>query len=105
MYAIVEHGGKQYVMRPGRLVRLEKIDQAPGTVVEFTRVHLVRTEDHTDVAAGRPLNYVVKATVRRHERAKKLIVFKKRRKEPYKKKQGHRQWMTVVYVEAIQARE
>ncbi|MCS7311513.1 MAG: 50S ribosomal protein L21 [Acidobacteria bacterium] len=105
MYAIVEHGGKQYVMRPGRLVRLEKIDQAPGTVVEFTNVHLVRTEDPVAVAVGQPLHYVVKATIRRHERAKKLIVFKKRRKEQYKKKQGHRQWMTVVYVEAIEPRD
>jgi len=105
MYAIVEYGGKQYIMRPGRLVRLEKIDQAPGTVVEFTNVHLVRTEDSTVVAAGQPLNYVVKATVLRHERAKKVIVFKKRRKEQYKKKQGHRQWMTVVHVDDIRVRD
>ncbi len=105
-YAIVEFGGKQYIMRPGQLVRLEKINQAEGSSVEFRAVYLVRTDAGTEVAANHePLPYIVRGTIVRHERAKKIIVFKKRRKEQYKKKQGHRQWMTLVRIEEIRPAE
>ncbi len=100
MYAVIEHGGKQYIVRPGEIVRLEKIDGEKGDKVTFDDVLLWRDDEgNVDIQAhDHKPNVVVIGEIVDTVREKKVIVFKKKRKSTYKKKQGHRQWKTLVRI-------
>ncbi|MBE0466508.1 MAG: 50S ribosomal protein L21 [Candidatus Desulforudis sp.] len=102
MYAIVETGGKQYSLREGEIVRIEKLAAEAGEEVVFDRVLLVRAED--DVKVGRPAvpGARVIGRVLNQGREKKIIVFKYKPKKNYRRKQGHRQPYTQVVVEKIE---
>ena len=101
MYAVIETGGKQYSVRQGDIVFVEKLDVEEGTHVEFDKV-LVMSKDG-DIVVGKP--YVdgakVQATVLEQGKAKKILVFKYKSKKNYRKKQGHRQPFTKVKIENI----
>lgn len=101
MYAIVQTGGKQYKVETGDQIRVEKIDGEPGTEIVLDRVLAVA--DAGDIELGTPLvlNKVVKATIVRTDRNRKIVVFKKKRRKAYDKKQGHRQWFTLLRIDAI----
>lgn len=102
MYAIVETGGKQYRAAVGEVLQVEKLGVDEGTEVTFDRVLLVTGEGGTRV--GRPYveGAVVKAEVTENDRAKKILIFKKRRRKNYARRQGHRQYYTRVRITAIE---
>ena len=102
MYAIVETGGKQYKVQEGDFLRIEKIDGEVGTTLELDRVLCVGGGD--EVAVGRPFvaGATVKCEILAQDRARKILVFKKKRRQGYHKMRGHRQPYTALRVAAIE---
>ena len=103
MYAVIKTGGKQYRVEQGDTLALERLDGDTGAQLSFDEVLLVGNDDSTTI--GRPLvqGASVKATIVEQGRAKKIIVFKFRRRKNYKRKKGHRQYFTRVRIDAIAA--
>jgi large subunit ribosomal protein L21 len=103
MYAIIETGGKQYRVEEGTKVKVETLPHDIGKVFNLERILLIGQEAGTKV--GQPLvaGAIVTAEVVTHDRAKKIIVFKKRSKKTYKKTQGHRQNYTELLIKSIAA--
>ena len=101
MYAVFETGGKQFRAEPGTRVRIPSLEAEPGTTVTFERVLLAG--DGSDIRVGAPLvkGASVTAEVLRHGRDKKVIIFKRKRRKNYRKKQGHRQGFTEVKVSQV----
>lgn len=104
MYAIIETGGKQYRVREGDTLYVERLPAEPNDVVVVDRVLAVGGEGK-EFKAGRPLvpGARVRLKVLRHGRGKKITVFKYKPKKNYRRKQGHRQAFTAVEVEKIEA--
>jgi large subunit ribosomal protein L21 len=101
MYAIVQTGGKQYKVEPGDYIKVEKLGGETGDQVDLDRVMAVSTSDGIDVGAPFIEDARVRATILRTARHRKIVVFKKKRRKAYKKKQGHRQWYTLLRIEDI----
>lgn len=100
MYAIVETGGKQYRVAPGDVIRVEKLQGEAGSEVELRPMAIFN--DDGGMVAGADLGEArVKATIVGGGRAKKVLVFKFKRKKQYKKTIGHRQDFTEVKVGEI----
>jgi len=101
MYAVIRSGGKQYRVAPGQTIRLEKLAGDVGAKVELGNVLLVENDGKTQV--GNPLitSAKIEATVVEHDREKKILVFKKKRKKQYRRTQGHRQDYTAVRIDNI----
>lgn len=101
MYAIIETAGKQYKVEEGSVVNIEKTSKKPGDIIELNNILLLVNGEKVEI--GRP--YIDKGTVlaevKRHFKAKKIIVFKKRRRKDYKKTLGHRHQYTVVKIKEI----
>lgn len=97
MFAVVETGSKQYIVKEGDILRIEKINAANGDEIEFDKVLMV------DDTVGNPYieNAKVKATVMSQGKSKKIIVFKFKRRKGFKKKIGHRQHFTQVQITQI----
>jgi large subunit ribosomal protein L21 len=102
MYAVIQTGGKQYRVAPGQNLRVEKLPGNPGDTVSFDQVLLVGGDSPK---IGRPLlsGATVSAEIVGQDRARKIIVFKLRRRKNYRRKQGHRQPYTELKVTAINA--
>jgi len=102
MYAIIRTGGKQHRVIEGESLRIEKILGDVGSSVTFDEVLLLGGDK---ITVGKPLVPGVKVTAQivAQDRAKKVIVFKMRRRKNYRKKRGHRQPYTEVKITAIQA--
>ncbi|OGW60362.1 MAG: 50S ribosomal protein L21 [Nitrospirae bacterium RBG_16_64_22] len=102
-YAIVETGGKQYRVKEGDLLYVEKIPAEAGKKVDLGRVLFVSQGDRATV--GRPVveGASVEAEVVAQERGDKIVIFKHKRRKNYRKKQGHRQSLTRVRVTKIAA--
>ena len=103
MYAVIADRGKQYFVKPGERVRVELMTDAPGATVVFDRVLLVSDDGGARVGAPTVAGARVEATVLGMIKSKKLIVFKKKRRKGYQRKQGHRQRYTDLKVERIGA--
>lgn len=103
MYAVIETGGKQYRVREGQAIYVEKLFAEEGETVTFDRVLLVGKEDGAVI--GTPVVEGAKVTgkVEAHGKGKKIVVFKYKPKKNYKRKQGHRQPFTKVLIEKIEA--
>lgn len=102
MYAIVRTGGKQYKVEAGRSFKVEKIDQPVGTEFDLTEVLFIGGEK---VLVGVPSveNATVSVVISKQAKAPKIIVLKKKRRQGYRKLQGHRQSFTELFVTAISA--
>ncbi len=101
MYAVIHDRGKQYTVKAGERVRVDLMDAEDGSEVVFDRVLLVGgdgTRIGTPVVEGAS----VKATVLGMHKDRKIIVFKKKRRQKYRRKQGHRQRYTDIKVDSIQ---
>ncbi len=100
-YAVIRTGGKQYRVSAGERIAVEKLVGEVGSAVLFSDVLLMKDGD--TVKVGRPLieGAEVKGKIVAHERAKKVVIYKKRRRKGYTKKQGHRQEQTRVLIESI----
>ena len=103
MYAIVRTGGKQYQVAPGERLRVEKLAGDIGETVELTDVLLVA--DGEEVKIGQPVVEGAKVTAQivEQDKAKKVLVFKKKRRKGYKVKRGHRQHYTGLEIKDISA--
>ncbi len=103
MYAIIRTGGKQYRVAEGENLRVEKLNVEAGASVKLDEVLLLGGDG--DARIGNPLvaGASVEANVIRHARAKKILVFKKRRRVGYHKSQGHRQDYTELRITKINA--
>lgn len=101
MYAIVKTGGKQYRVAEGDVINIEKVDGNVGDTVELDQVLLVAHGD--EVTIGQPLVPEAKVigNVIGQEKAKKITVFKSKRRKGYRKKQGHRQQHTKLKINQI----
>lgn len=104
MFAIVMTGGKQYKVAPGDVLRVEKLAGEAGERVELSDVLVVGRDD--SVTVGRPLvaGASVAAQIVEQAKARKIKVFKYKRRKKYRRMQGHRQQQTVLKVmEIVQA--
>lgn len=101
MYAVVETGGKQYKVSAGEIVDVEKLPFEVGEKIELDRVLLVA--DGNEVQVGQPTveGAKVLATVTDHLKGPKIIVFKYKPKERYRRKKGHRQSYTRLTIDEI----
>ena len=101
MYAIIATGGKQYKVSEGDIITIEKLGVEAGEKVTFDQV-LAVSDNGIKVGAD-VANATVEASVVKEGRAKKVIVYKYKRKTGYHKKNGHRQQYTAVKIEKINA--
>ena len=101
MFAIIQTGGKQYRVAPGDTLRVERLPGERGDRVVLDQVLLVAQDQ--DVKVGRPLveSAQVVGEIVRQAKAKKIIVFKKKRRKNYRRKQGHRQLYTALLIQEI----
>ncbi|MBV9858915.1 MAG: 50S ribosomal protein L21 [Alphaproteobacteria bacterium] len=103
MFAVIRTGGKQYKVAPDDLITVERLGGEPGSTVELGEVLMVGGDGA--VSAGTPLlaGASVSATLVEHRRADKIIVFKKKRRQNYRRKNGHRQHQTVLRINEIRS--
>jgi large subunit ribosomal protein L21 len=101
MYAIVQTGGKQYKVEAGDQVKVEKLEGEPGDKVDFDKVLAIGTSEGINLGQPFIKDASVTATIIRTARDRKIIVFKKKRRKAYDKKQGHRQWYTLLKIQGI----
>ncbi len=103
MYAIVEIGGQQFKIQKDQKIFVNLLKQEAGSELEFDQVLLLA--DEAAIKVGTPVvdGVKVKAKVLAHVKADKVIVFKKKRRKGYQKKNGHRQPLTQIQIEEIVA--
>jgi large subunit ribosomal protein L21 len=100
-YAIIRTGGKQYQVSAGTLVRVEKISGNVGDTVELKDVLAVIDGENAKIGQPRVDGVVVTATIVEQDKAKKVLVFKKKRRKGYRVKRGHRQMFTALKISDI----
>ena len=103
MFAVIKTGGKQYRVAADDVVTIEKLDVAAGEVIEFNEVLIIGEGADAKIGAPFVAGAIVKAEVVEHNRGKKVLSFKKRRRQNSKRIRGHRQHHTVVRITAISA--
>lgn len=103
MYAVIKTGGKQYRVSPGDSIEVEKLPYEVGAKIELDQVLLVAGGSKASI--GQPLveGAKVKATVTRQAKGRKVIVFKYRSSKRYRRKKGHRQFLTRLHIDEIVA--
>lgn len=103
MYAVIETGGKQYQVKEGDVVFIEKLDKQIDETVSFDKIVAVGTDDGLKIGAPYVDGAAVEAKVLKNGKAKKVTVFTYKPKKGEKRKIGHRQPYTQVKIEAIKA--
>ncbi len=100
-YAVIRTGGKQYRVSEGMTLAVEKLDGDPGDAIEFADVLMRGTGSETTV--GTPVVEGAKVTgvIVRQGRGERILVYKKKKRKNYRRRQGHRQYETTVRVTAI----
>lgn len=101
MFAVIKTGGKQYRVAANDVIKIEKVAGEAGDVVEFAEVLIVGEGENATIGAPRVEGAVVTAEVVEQGRAKKVIAFKKRRRQNSKRTRGHRQELTTVRISEI----
>ncbi|MEI7607305.1 MAG: 50S ribosomal protein L21 [Rhodospirillaceae bacterium] len=101
MFAVIRTGGKQYKVASGDVIRVERLVTEAGASIELDEVLMVG--NGSDISVGTPLvaNAKVTAEVVAQARGPKIIVFKKKRRQNYRRKNGHRQDLTILRITAI----
>lgn len=100
-YAVIFSGGKQYRVRVGQRIKLEKLDGEPGSALTFDKILMVVNEDDVQLGAPYLKGVEVISEVLEQDRHKKIRVFKFKRRKGYKRTQGHRQSYTEVLIKEI----
>ena len=105
MYAVIETGGKQYRVEPGKTIVVESLPGDEGAQIVFDRVLLVSNGDGSNINVGKPTlaNAKVTGQIVEQGRGEKLVVFKFRRRKNYVRRNGHRQNYTAVKIADISA--
>ena len=96
MYAIINISGKQYKVISGARIRVPKQDGETGSSITFDQVLLIKDGDNTEIGAPTLKGASVTGTIVDHGRYKKILVYKKKRRKGYQRKNGHRQWFTEI---------
>lgn len=102
MFAVIKTGGKQYLVRQGDVLLVEKLELDLGAKLDFDAL-LVADEERNEVKVGKPHVGQVEATIVEHGRAKKVSVIKYKPKVRYRRNVGHRQPFTKIKIEKIVA--
>lgn len=104
MLAVIKTGGKQYIVKPGQKVKIEKIAGEAGKAVTFSDVLLV--ENNADTKIGTPIvaGATVGAKILKQGRGEKVIAYKYKAKKRYHRKKGHRQAFTEVEITEIKVK-
>ena len=100
-YAVIRTGGKQYRVMSGELLRIESLTGDVGSQIEFSDVLLTANEGSVQIGTPLVAGASVTAQIVEHGKERKIIVFKKKRRQGYRRKQGHRQHFTAVRVQDI----
>ena len=103
MYAIVEIAGQQFKIEKDQKIFVHRLKAEEGSKVQFGKVMLVDNEGAVNVGTPTINGAKVEATVLNHCKADKVLVFKKKRRKGYQKCNGHRQYMTKIQINAINA--
>lgn len=102
MYAVVATGGKQYKVQEGEVLRVERLDGEVGTPVSFDQVLMVADGEAVQVGAPVLESATVSGHIVEQGKAKKIIVFKYKRRKHYRRKNGHRQQFTAIKIDRIE---
>ena len=100
MFAVIKQGGRQYTVKPGDVIKVDRLEADVASNVELTDVLIVSGEK---LLVGAPVveGAKVQATVVRHEKGDKLLVFKRKQRKDYKKRIGHRTHYTILKINDI----
>ncbi len=101
MFAVIKTGGKQYIVKPGDRLKVEKIEGQIGDTVEISEVLLINKNGEVKIGTPVVEGAKVIATIVEQGKAPKVIVFKKKAKKGYKRKRGHRQFYTTIEIKEI----
>ncbi|MBC6685914.1 MULTISPECIES: 50S ribosomal protein L21 [Rickettsiales] len=96
MFAVIETGGKQYLVKEGSIIKVEKLEVEEKKEVEINKVICISNN-----GLSYSSNATVKAEVLEQCRGEKIIIFKKKRRKNYRRKTGHRQYITVLRINEI----
>lgn len=102
MFAVIETGGKQYTVKEGDVIKVEKLKADQDSEVLINNILFINWQSGL---VFNPVDAVVKAQVLKQCRGEKVLVFKKRRRKNYRRKKGHRQYLTVLRVTGIDVKE
>ncbi len=102
MYAIVNISGKQFKAVEGQQIRIPKLEQSAGDKITFDEVLLLNDGKKTQIGSPTVAKATVTATVVDHGRERKVLIYKKKRRKGYQRKNGHRQHFTSVEINKIQ---
>ncbi|MEW5919998.1 MAG: 50S ribosomal protein L21 [Bacillota bacterium] len=102
MYVILETGGKQYRVAEGDTCRVERLPEEVGAEIALDRVLVVGDGENLKVGSPCVAGASVRARVKAHGKGRKIIVYKYKAKKNYRRKQGHRQPYTELYIEKIE---
>ena len=103
MYAVIKTGGKQYRVKEGDTLRVEKLEGDKGSTIELKDVLAVGDGEAVKLGAPAVDNAKVVCEILAQGKDKKVLLFKKKRRKGYSKKQGHRQFFTSIKVKEIKA--
>lgn len=104
MLAVIKTGGKQYVVSPGKKIKIEKIEGDEGKEVTFSDVLLVQKDEKVAIGQPKVSGATVSATILKQGKGEKVIAFKYKAKKRYHRKKGHRQLFTEVEIKSIDAK-
>jgi large subunit ribosomal protein L21 len=103
MFAVIRTGGKQYRVTPNAVLKVEKLDAEAGGTITFNDVLAVGVDGNLTIGAPIVADASVTATVIAQDRLDKVIIFKKRRRQNSRRRNGHRQHVTVLRIGGINA--
>ena len=103
MFAVIRTGGKQYRVTENDVLKVEKLEAEPGSTITFTDVLAVGGDGNITLGSPIVAGATVTATVIAQDRLDKFIIFKKRRRQNSRRKNGHRQHVTVLRIAGIAA--
>ena len=101
MFAVIKTGAKQYKVAVGDVIKVEKLDGEAGTEISLDTVLMVGDDKGVKVGTPAVSGIIVTAEILEQARAAKIIVFKKKRRQGYRRKAGHRQEQTVLRIMAV----
>jgi len=103
MFAVIKTGGKQYIVEPGKKLKVEKLEGKEGKEISFKDVLLVEKNKKLEIGDPKVKGAAVSAKILKQGKGEKIIVFKYKPKTRYKVKKGHRQLYTEVEIKSIES--
>ena len=104
MFAVIKTGGKQYRVQENSILRIEKLPIEAGNKVTFDEVLMISEKGKVSIGAPMLAGATVEGKVIDQMRDRKVVIFKKKRRQNYRRKKGHRQHLTVVQIGKISAK-